>query len=103
MQPSTTNKEIQALIVRLAALNRFISRYSVRLRPFFRALKGVDVKGWEPECTEALQAIKEHIASPLSLSHPVNKEELYLYLSTSETTMSVALVRLDSDKRKRPI
>ena len=68
MQPSTTRKEIQALIGRLAALNRFISRYSDRLRPFFKALKGADVKCQGHECTESLRAIKEYITSPLSLS-----------------------------------
>ena len=47
------------------------------------------------------QAIKEYIASPLSLSQPVNREELYFYLSASATAVSSTLVRLDSDKRQR--
>ena len=53
MQPPTMKKEIQALTGRLAALNRFISRYSNRLRPLFKALKGADIKGCGPECVEA--------------------------------------------------
>ena len=51
-------KEIQALTGRLATLNRFISLYPYRLQPFFKALKGTDVKGWGPECAEAFWAIK---------------------------------------------
>ena len=85
------------------ALNRFISRYSNRLRPFFKALKGADVKGWGPECAKAFRAIKECIASPLSLSQLVDGEELYLYLSTLATAVSGTLVRLDSNKRQRPL
>ena len=52
MRTLTTNKEIQSLTSRLAELNRFISRYSDRLRPFFATLKGEDSKGWGPECDE---------------------------------------------------
>ena len=45
MQPPMTKKEIQSLTERLAALNRFISRYLDRLYPFFKALKGANTKG----------------------------------------------------------
>ena len=40
MRPPKNGKQIQALIGKLVALNMFISRYSYRLRPFFKALKG---------------------------------------------------------------
>ena len=103
MQPPTTKKEIRSLIGRLEALNKFISRNSNRLQPFFKALKGAYIKGWGPEYKEAFQAIKEYIASPMSLSQPIEWDELYLYLSSSETAVSVALVRLDSDKRQTPV
>ena len=100
---SDDEKEIHALTEWLVALNRFISRYSDRLWPFFKALKGADAKGWGPECMEFFRAIKEYIAFPLSLSQLVGREELYLYLSTSATMVSVSLVRLDYDKRQRPV
>ena len=103
MQPPMTKKEIQSLTERLAALNRFISRYSDRLHPFFKALKRANTKGWGPKCEKAFQAIKEYVASPLSLSQPVEGEELYLYMSSSETIVSTTLVRLDSDKKQRPV
>ena len=76
-------------------------KYSDRLQPFFKALKATDAKGWEPECDKAFQTIKEYIASPLSLSQVVEGEELYLYLSSSRSAISVALVRLDSENRLR--
>ena len=40
MKPSTTKKEVQNLIGRLASLNRFISRSAEKCLPFFKALKG---------------------------------------------------------------
>ena len=82
------------------AFNRFISRYSNRLRLFFKSLKGVDIKGWRLECEETFWAIKKYIVSPMSLSQSVDGEELYLYLSSSVTAVSVALMRLDFDKRQ---
>ena len=67
MKPPTTKKEIQSLN-ELAALNRFILRYSDHLQPFFKELKVTNAKGWGVECNEAFRTIKEYIASPLSLS-----------------------------------
>ena len=98
-----TKKEIQSLTWRLAVLNRLILRYSDCLQPFFKALKAAYARGWGPKCDEAFRSIKEYIASPLSLSQLVEREELYLYLSSSRSAVSTALVRLDSEKRERPI
>ena len=97
MRTTTTKKEIQSLTSRLAALNRFISRYFDRLQLFFAALKGADSTGWGPKCDEAFRSIKEYIASPLSISQPVDGEELYLYLAASTTSAHATLVRLDDD------
>ena len=63
----------------------------------------MDTKGWGPKCDDAFQAIKEYIASPLSLSHPIEEEELYPYLAASATNISATLVRLDLDSKKRPV
>ena len=99
MQPAIMKKQIQALTGKLAALNRFISRYSDRLRLFFTALKGVSLEGWGPERGKALDAIKQYLASPLTLSQPIEGKELV----TSATTVSVALVRSDEDGKQRSV
>ena len=103
MKPPTTKKEIQSLTERLAALNRFISRYSNRLQPFFKALKGTDTKGWGPEYDTTFGEIKEYVASRLSISQPIEGEELYLYLSSSAAAVRAALVRMDANRGQRPI
>ena len=95
LQPPVTRKKIQALMGKLAMLNRFISRYLDCLRPFLTALKGAPSNGWGPECAKAFQSIKKYVASPLALFEPVDGEELYLYLATSTKTVNAALVRLD--------
>ena len=103
IQPPITKKRIQTLIGKLTTLNRFISRYSNRLRPFFTALKGASSKGWGPEYNRAFHFIKEYIAFPLSLSHPVDGEELFIYLATSASAMSATLVRSDEDDKQNSI
>ena len=66
-------------------------------------LKGASTKGWGPECDKAYHYIKEYIASPLSLSQPVDGKELYLYLAASAMAVSAALVRSDMDGRQKLI
>ena len=101
MQHPVAKKQIQTLTGKLSALNRFISRYSVR--SFFAARKEAPSKGWGPECDKAFHAKKQYVASLLSLSQSVNGEDLYLYLAASATTMSAALVRSTEDGKQKPV
>ena len=103
MQPPKTKKKIQALTRKLASLNRFISIYLDCLRPFFKDLKDASSWEWGPKCDRALQDIKYYLASLLILSQPIKREELYLYLAASTATVSLALVRVGSDGRQRPV
>ena len=97
MQSLITKKQIQTITGKLTALNRFIYKCLDRLRPFFATLKGAHLKGLGPECDKAFHAIKEYVASPLSLSQPINGEDLYLYLAASTITMRATLVALGED------
>ena len=46
----SSKKEIQQLTGRLAALGRFISRFTDRLKPFFNTLRGASRAEWDEEC-----------------------------------------------------
>ena len=102
LQSPIIKKQIQALTRKSEVLNRFIFRYSDRLWSFFSSLKGASSQGWGPECDKTFHIIKEYIASPLSLSPPVDDEELYLYLEASAMAMRAALVRTNGDGRQKP-
>ena len=52
-------KGIQQLTGRLAALGRFISLSTDRLKPFFAALKEDNRVGWNEECDRAFTHIKQ--------------------------------------------
>ena len=57
-QDPTFRKGVQQLIGRLAALRRFISRFTYQLKPFFMTLKGAKRVGWNEECDQVFIAIK---------------------------------------------
>ncbi|CAL5433785.1 unnamed protein product [Camellia sinensis] len=76
-----------------AVLNRFISRSSDRLRPFFLALKAKFE--WDEECDRALENLKEYMSSPALLVTPIPGEELFLYLMVSQHIISAILVRAE--------
>jgi hypothetical protein len=54
VEPST-KKEVQKLMDRIAALNRFISKLAECSLPFFKALRGRDKIEWGPEQSEAFR------------------------------------------------
>ena len=55
MSPRTV-KEVQKLIGRIAALNRFVSRATDKCLPFFKTLK--QAFAWIDECEAAFQELK---------------------------------------------
>ena len=54
----SSRKEVQQLMGRLAALGRFISRSTNRLKPFFATLKRANRAGWNEECDRDFIHIK---------------------------------------------
>ena len=90
-------KEVQQLTGRLAALGRFISRFTDHL------LKRANWVRWNEECDEALTAIKQYLAEPQVLASPEAGETLFVYLAVSNVSVSVALFKEDENKKQRPI
>ncbi|CAL2271133.1 unnamed protein product [Prunus armeniaca] len=78
---------------RAAALNRFLSRFTDKCRLFFKALKKVQRDKWEEKCEVAFQNMKTYLTSPPLLSKPVPDEDLFLYLTVSNSAVSSALIR----------
>ena len=98
-----SRKDVQQLIGRLAALGRFISWFTDRLKPFFTTLKGANRAEWNEECVEALTAIKEYLAEPPILASPEAGKTLFVYLAVSNVSISAALFKEDENKKQRPV
>ena len=97
----SSRKGIQQLTGWLAALGRFISRSTDRLKPFFSALKEVNQAGWNEECDRAFSHIKQYLAKPLILTSPDTGETLFVYLAVSKVAVSATLFKENSDKSQR--
>ena len=102
-QTLTYRKGVQQLISRLAALGRFISRFTDCLKPFFTTLKGAKQIGWNIECDQALMAIKNYLAESLILAILETGETRYLYIAVSDVSVSVVLFKEDEHQKQRPI
>ena len=105
LQSSAPNskKEIQQLTSRLAALGRFISRFTDRLKPFFTTLRGASRAKWDKECDRAFIAIKQYLTGPPILVSPEAGDTLYLYLAASDIAVSATLFKECGDTKLRTV
>jgi len=76
----------------MATLNRFLSRLGEWGLPFFKLLKRQDKFEWTTEATEALENLKHHLQSPLTLTAPLPGEELLLYIAATTHVVSTVIV-----------
>jgi hypothetical protein len=87
-----TKKEVQRLIGRIAALNKFISKSVERSLPFFKALKSGDKIEWGPEQSEAFRQLKNYMATRLLVTVPKLEAPLLFYVAASDHTISGVLI-----------
>nr|GEU56293.1 reverse transcriptase domain-containing protein [Tanacetum cinerariifolium] len=88
MQSPKTLRETQSLSRKLAALNRFLSKLAERSLPFFETLKNItkenkDEYRWMDVAEKAFQELKKLIMELPTLTTPILKEPLFIYLATS--------------------
>jgi hypothetical protein len=88
MEPPKSRKGAQRLTGRLASLNRFISRSAERNLPFFEVLKSAKVFQWGPTQQKAF----EELIELTTLTPPLPRAPLLLYVSASHAAFSAALV-----------
>ena len=100
MTSPKTVKEVQKLIRRIAALNRFVSKATDKCLLFFKTLKQAFV--WTNECKAAFQELKRYLSNPPLLSPSKQGENLYLYLAVSAMAMNATLIQ-EKDKKQLPV
>jgi ribonuclease HI len=106
MTPPQSAREVQRLVGRLAALNRFISKSAERSLPFIKTLRGTKDFAWGPEQAAALESLKQHLSDLATLASPDPSLPLLLYITASPCAVSAALIQ-EQDKegttRQRPV
>ncbi|XP_050243033.1 uncharacterized protein LOC126691831 [Quercus robur] len=93
LRPPSSPKEVQALIGMLAALNRFISKFADRCKPFYQLLKKWKGFQWNEECDRAFRDLKDYLMQAPMLMAPDSGEDLFMYLSVSDHAISTVLLR----------
>jgi len=76
----------------MAALNRFISKLSEKGLPFFKLLKKMGKFEWTEEAKEAFESLKAYLTSSPVLTPPKKHEDMMLYIATTSTMISTAIV-----------
>ena len=102
MQSPTNVKEVQRLTGRIAALQRFLSCAADRAKPFFNCHKKNDNFMWTKECEQASTDLKVFLAAPPILTKPKPGIPLVLYLSVTDSSISLVLVQ-EEGKVQKPI
>ena len=93
LKPLSNPKEVQVLTGMLATLNRFISKFANRYRPFYQHLKKWKGFQWNEECDRAFQDLKDYLMQVPMLMTPESGEDLFMYLSMSDHAVSAGSVK----------
>jgi hypothetical protein len=106
MTPPQSTRDVQQLIGRLVALNRFISKYAERSLPFLKTLRGAKDFTWGPEQATAFESLKQHMSDLVILTSPDPSLPLLLYTAASPCAVSAALIQeqdREGTTRKCPV
>jgi hypothetical protein len=90
-----TIKEVLSLNGRLVALNRFLAKHAEKSLPFINTLKAclnINKFLWTAEADEALKEMKRYLANLPTLTAPLPKEKLKMYLAASSQAISAVLM-----------
>jgi hypothetical protein len=97
MQDPVLVKDVQKLTGRVAALNKFIPRAAERSLPFFQVLRSSKNFQWSETQKQAFQELKDYLSNMTKLCPPEPRSPLLLYVSASNSAVSVVLVQ-EKDK-----
>jgi hypothetical protein len=100
MQGPVSVKDVQKLIGRVAALNRFIPRAAERILPFFQVLRSTKNFYWSESQKQAFQELKDYLSNMTKLCPLEPKSPLLLYSSASNSAVSVVLVQEKEEEGK---
>ena len=76
-----------------SSFESFMSKVAKKCFLFFKILKGVKNFQWTDECQQTFESLKKYLESPLLITQPTEKEELFLYLAVSEKAIKSIMVR----------
>jgi hypothetical protein len=100
MQDPVSVKDVQKLIGRVAAFNRFIPRAAERSIPFFQVLRSAKNFQCSETQKQAFQELKDYLSNMTKLCAPETRSPLLLYVSASNLAVSAVLVQEKEEEGK---
>jgi hypothetical protein len=100
MQDVVSVKDVQKLTGRVVALNRFIPRAAERSLPFFQVLRSSKNFQWPETQKQAFQELKDYLSNITKLCPPEPRSPILLYVSASNSAVSVVLVQEKEEEGK---
>ncbi|GJS57932.1 reverse transcriptase domain-containing protein [Tanacetum coccineum] len=98
-------KDVHRLNEKLASLNRFLAKSEEKSPPFFKTLKKCTKKSdfqWTMEAESVFKQMKKLIAELPTLTTPMEKEELIMYLAAAREAVS-AILLTEREAKQMPI
>jgi hypothetical protein len=84
----------------VVALNKFIPRAAERSLPFFQVLRSAKNFQWSETQKQAFQELKDYLSNLTKLCPPEPRSSLLLYVSASNSAVSVVLVQEKKEEGK---
>ena len=81
---------------------QFISCFTDRLKSFLTTLKGAEQTSCNKECDQSFMEIKQYLTEQPILASLEVGDTLYLYITVSDVSMSVALFKEYENRKQRP-
>ncbi|XP_026433100.1 uncharacterized protein LOC113330513 [Papaver somniferum] len=93
MTPPTNAKELQAFIVRISYIRRFVSGLAQMMSTFLPLLRKGSVFEWEESQQVAFEKLKQCLVSPQVLKPPIKGVPLYLYTTFTSSAIRAVLAQ----------
>jgi hypothetical protein len=93
MQDPVSVKDVQKLTGRVAALNGFIPKAAERSLTFSQVLRSTKNFQWSETQKQAFQELKDYLSNMTKLCPPEPRSPLLLYVSASNSVVSIVLVQ----------
>jgi hypothetical protein len=100
MQDPVSVEDMQKLIGRVVALNRYIPRAAERSLPFFQVLRSSKNFQWSETQKQAFQELKDYLSNMTKLCPPEPRSPLLLYVSASNSAISIVLEQEKEEEGK---
>src|SRR3954468_12446767 len=89
--PTSNLKQIQQLVGRVAALNRFIARLGEKALPFYALMRKPGKFEWTTEAQTAFDQLKRVLSTSPILVTPHDREPMLLYIAATTQVVSTVL------------